>query len=473
MILKKGILPVSIISLISTLCLFDNKAGITIPLFAIMFELFLVYICKREDYSIGKIIYVYGIIAGILSMTIAMTSNGFIQIMSKLLFCLLVDVSIIMVYYKIDSLDAVTQIVNILFYKISSFTSIFDLKKDISECKSDVTGEINEERKNIWMQILKGVIIAIPVLIIVLILLGSADAAVRSIFEKVINGVTNLEMFVRAALFFIVSALILYGIVKSLSKKCIYTENISINKLNVITGITFGSIMAFVYSVFCIIRIVAVISNGELMLPAGYTYARYAREGFFQLMLVCIINVMLVFISRVKFDFNDILKRILLIICVCTYFMTISAGYRMLLYIKAYNLTILRVFVMWSLVTVLIIMSLIVKYIIDDKFNLFKYGLLVFSIMYMIIALVRPDYLVAWYNVNIANVNTADMECMIDDLSDDCIPVILKCSEKYDDSVKLENQCRKIVLSYSENSDIRKFNISQYISYKYALRYLD
>ena len=47
------------------------------------------------------------------------------------------------------------------------------------------------------------------------------------------------------------------------------------------------------YVLFCIIQIFSLFL-GKMQHPAGYTYARYAREGFFQLLFVCMINVCLV-----------------------------------------------------------------------------------------------------------------------------------------------------------------------------------
>ena len=39
--------------------------------------------------------------------------------------------------------------------------------------------------------------------------------------------------------------------------------------------------------------------GGLMQLPSGYTYARYAREGFFQLLFVCILNVIIVLLGDV------------------------------------------------------------------------------------------------------------------------------------------------------------------------------
>ncbi|WP_353960240.1 DUF4153 domain-containing protein, partial [Klebsiella pneumoniae] len=53
-------------------------------------------------------------------------------------------------------------------------------------------------------------------------------------------------------------------------------------------------------------------------LPENYTYASYAREGFFQLVFVCILNLSMVLICKKYFRDNRILKVILTFICSCT-----------------------------------------------------------------------------------------------------------------------------------------------------------
>ena len=86
-----------------------------------------------------------------------------------------------------------------------------------------------------------------------------------------------------------------------------------------------------------------------MQLPAGVTYAEYARRGFFQLLFVCVLNLAAVLFIQSYFKENRVLKALLLAISGCTLIMTASSACRMLLYIRAYQLTFLRVSVLVAL----------------------------------------------------------------------------------------------------------------------------
>ena len=63
-----------------------------------------------------------------------------------------------------------------------------------------------------------------------------------------------------------------------------------------ILAIPMAGILTVLYLVFSVVQI-AGLFLGKLTLPEGYTYAMYAREGFFQLLAVSVLNLMLVLIS--------------------------------------------------------------------------------------------------------------------------------------------------------------------------------
>ena len=52
---------------------------------------------------------------------------------------------------------------------------------------------------------------------------------------------------------------------------------------------------------------------GKMQLPEGYTYAQYAREGFFQLLAVSILNLILVLVCLSFFRESKVLKVICLL----------------------------------------------------------------------------------------------------------------------------------------------------------------
>ena len=116
--------------------------------------------------------------------------------------------------------------------------------------------------------------------------------------------------------------------IKYVSKKRISDTPVETPAFPAAIGITVAATISVVYVFFCFIQIVYLF-GGLMQLPSGYTYARYAREGFFQLLFVCILNVIIVLLGSGLFRKNKILNAFLILITLCTYIMIASSAYRM------------------------------------------------------------------------------------------------------------------------------------------------
>ena len=122
----------------------------------------------------------------------------------------------------------------------------------------------------------------------------------------------------------------------------------------------------FVFMLF-IISEISKITGNFLKLPVAYTYAKYAREGFFQLLAVTVINFSLILFLLYKTDAikeNKLLKRLLIALIIFTIILIFNSYYRMFLYIKAYGFTVLRMQVVLFLLMELIISFTMIKKII-------------------------------------------------------------------------------------------------------------
>lgn len=157
-------------------------------------------------------------------------------------------------------------------------------------------------------------------------------------------------------------------------------------------------LLSLVYLIFCIIQIFYLFC-GIGSLPDDYTYAEYAREGYFQLLFVCLFNILLVLLCSRLFTKHWLLQALLSFICACTCLMIASSAYRMILYISAYGLTFLRVFVLWTLSVMVLVLigSLILIY--QNRFPFVKYILAVIVVFFLLLTFSRPDAGIARYNL--------------------------------------------------------------------------
>lgn len=166
-----------------------------------------------------------------------------------------------------------------------------------------------------------------------------------------------------------------------------------------LVAITVNLMIAMLYLVFCGIQIVYLFV-GNMQLPAGVTYAEYARSGFFQLLFVCMLNLMLVLAVKKYFRDSRLLNMLLLTISGCTYVMTASSAWRMILYIRAYQLTFLRVAVLVALAAIALLLAGIVAMILRPEFPLFRYGVAVICVVYLAFSFSHADYFIAAYNLS-------------------------------------------------------------------------
>ena len=126
-------------------------------------------------------------------------------------------------------------------------------------------------------------------------------------------------------------------------------------------------IINFVFVLFLVSEISKLTVN-FLHLPVEYTYAEYAREGFFQLLFVTIINISIilyfVYYTTVIKE-NKLVKNLLLILVTFSILLIFNSYYRMFLYIGAYGFTVLRLQVVLFLLMELILFMVIVKKILN------------------------------------------------------------------------------------------------------------
>ena len=75
--------------------------------------------------------------------------------------------------------------------------------------------------------------------------------------------------------------------------------------------------------------------------------------------------------------------------------MIASSAYRMGLYVSEYGLTATRLCVFWALGVIALFMLGVILSICKPAFSLFRYGIIVIGVCYLVLAFARPDYLVA------------------------------------------------------------------------------
>ena len=179
------------------------------------------------------------------------------------------------------------------------------------------------------------------------------------------------------------------------------------------------------------------------VLPQGWTYADYAREGFFQLCAVCAINAVLyLFVSLfTKMGKGQGFRRALLTaLCLCSLILAATAFSKMVLYIKTYGLTPNRVYASWAMIllTGAFLLALIGTY--WRKMNMTRALLLLFTALFGFLCLWDTNAMIAGYNVRAYEQGRLDSvdTSVFWDLGDSAVPAAARLADDpvYGDEMK-------------------------------------
>ncbi len=297
-------------------------------------------------------------------------------------------------------------------------------------------------KKSYLIPIFIGIAISVPLLLFVTVLLASADAVFAEIFSRILESI-NFESFF--TIFFMMTAVSFssYAVYAALAMKNVKEERTDHRTQEPVIAIIITAALCFVYLIFSVIQILYLFI-GNMRLPEGYTYSSYAREGFFQLLAVCILNLIIVLIFLCFFRENIVLRILLTVLSGCTFIMIFSSALRMLMYINRYNLTLLRILVLWALSVIFLLMMGVTVFIYKNSFPLFPYGMAVVTVFYIVLSFSRPDYWIARYNLNqehMAFLNDYDIhdnQQYLSTLSADAAPILL--DDRYNFYIKGANE---------------------------------
>lgn len=190
------------------------------------------------------------------------------------------------------------------------------------------------------------------------------------------------------------------------------------------------------------------------VLPEGYTYAGYAREGFFQLCAVCAINALLCLgLSMFTKKGRLVMKGLLLVLCLCSLVLGATACSKMVLYIGSYGLTPKRVYASWAMVLLMGGFLLALVGAVVKKLPLVKCLTVLFFLLFGGLCLVNTDGRIADYNVTAyeqGRLPLVDMKALTE-LGDAAVPAAarLAADETYGEQAR-------VFLSQQGNKDAFK-----------------
>lgn len=457
------------LAIFQSILFYGKEIGISMLLFSVIGNVIIYYILKKNKKIKNKNGFILIIPIILLSSTYFIFANRIFYILNILIIFLLNLLMYgIMINPKNYLKNYFLSSVELLKSTITGFHDGVEYTK--KEAKQHIKTNEKLNKDNI-KKVAISLLIVFAVVGVVILLLVSADSIFANIFENIgsifnyINISSTFSMIIRIALVIIAYFLFLSFILKLKQNYNIETKEIkNSNNKYAFTIKLLLIALNIVYLVFCFIQVESLFAKINTV---EFSYANYARTGFFQLMIVSLINFVVILVSN-KFNENKekSIKILNLFLVIFTVIIALSSMYRMYMYQMEFGLTYLRMFVYIILITELLTFIPIVIYIFNEKFDFLKWSGIIWICIYCIINYMNIEKIIINYNISNTNSDrTIDYEYISEIASEDSFGIL---EEKLEDnnissSDRLEIT-RKVLNLGIDSKEIKwqEFNISKW-----------
>lgn len=252
----------------------------------------------------------------------------------------------------------------------------------------------SREKTNKILNAVFGIIVGIVFSIVILLLLMSADDYFNKFVSKAFISINfDFSKIMQFVIFFIIIFSIGVNLIRN--RYIVMKEN-KTRKIDHTIIISMLSVINLVFVLFLISEISKLCGN-FLQIPKGYIYSSYAREGFFQLLFVTIINFSIILYLIYKTNVikeNKVIRNLVLILIAFSVLLIFNSYYRMFLYIGKFGFTNLRLQVILFLLMELILFGIIIKKIINKVNNDGLIFLVIMASFYVINLYICNDFFI-------------------------------------------------------------------------------
>ncbi len=287
---------------------------------------------------------------------------------------------------------------------------------------------------------------AIPTAVVLLLLLYDAS------FESLINRIFDFDIVTVlshvASLFYaIFIGTYIYSLyissvdgrdIPCLTEETIRQRESKIRFSPVATSVAASVPLLAVYVIFFISQWKYYISGFTGVLPQDFSYAEYAREGFFQLCAVSAINLVIIsliiaFSKKSRF-YSLALKALTCVFSAFTLILISTAIAKMVMYIQCYGLTQKRIYATWFMAVLALVFIAVALSRFIPKIKIAAVASAILVISFAGLSLCNVDSIIAKYNVDRyldGSLKTVDV-IALSELGDAAVPDMVRLAKYYD-----------------------------------------
>lgn len=466
-----------ILGLVFDFLFFKKPFGVSYPLFVILFYSILIFntrgtINVKFDFGWFLSIPVF-----MLSLTYLIFSSNVLGALNFLGIPILVVSQTVLITGNNKHEWHSIKFIEDFFYN-SVYKTLANLFKPFGIMAKLLKPKTDAKKYDVLKKVSIGLLISAPLLIIIVVLLSSADQIFANFVSKIPNLFDNLSLgeFIAQSIIIAMITLFSFGYIYGL----IYKERNKVNStaktvavqykfFDPVVMITILCTINLIYIVFTLIQFSYLFGGFSFALPHNFTYAEYARRGFFELVFVTLINftILLASIGFTKAGsklVNVSIGVLHSLLVFCTLVMLLSAHYRMSMYEEAYGYTYLRILTHAFMVFLFILFVITLYKIWSEKTSLLKPFIVVAVLSYIIINYINIDVIII--NENLGRYHkTGQIDTnYLTNLSYDSVQGLVQLvNDKNSDvakDVKRVLDSKKIELE--RNKPWQAFNISEY-----------
>ena len=318
-----------------------------------------------------------------------------------------------------------------------------------------------------------GLCVAIPLVAVVISLLTSADAAFSGLLD-ILPELDFWEMFL--TLFLGIPFVLLFytrGVALRHTQRKEPKAPRSCNLLSPITVNTVLCAVSAVYVLYLVSQLAYFVGGFSGILPKEYTMAEYARRGFFEMAVLCGINLALTalstFLVRKYGRINLLTKLLCLFIGLVTLFLVCTASAKMFLYIGSFGPTRMRVLTQIVTLFLALVDLVAMVWLFAPKLPYMKFVVVAALLIGAVTIWVDVDTVVAHYNTNAylsGRMEEIDVT-YLRDLNHAAVPYLAKLAEEAPDETEADQAMFYLRHMRVETEDFRDWNYATGLAKKF------